>query len=477
MLRVAVVGGGPSGSCAAEVLAKAGIQTWLFERKLDNAKPCGGAIPLCMVSEFDLPESIIDRKVRNMKMISPSNREVDIILKNQDEYIGMCRREVLDAYLRDRAASQGTTLINGLVTKIDTGTKRQGPYTLTYSDYASGEATGESKSLEVDVIIGADGANSRVAKAMDAGDYNVAIAFQERIKLPPEEMKYYEDLAEMYVGTDVSPDFYAWVFPKYDHVAVGTGTMQKNQALIKGLQQGIRERASNRLLKGEVIKVEAHPIPEHPRPRRVVGRMALVGDAAGYVTKSSGEGIYFAAKSGRMCAEEIVASSAGGSRIPSEADLKVYIKKWDKKYGPTYKVLEILQNIFYSSDAAREAFVEMCDDQDVQRLTFDSYLYKRVVAMNPWQQLKLTFLTLGAVLRGQALAPAGYRPVPSAVRSEEEMRSFEGSGAIKGGIRMKSPEPSHGTGDNSAGNLAGVVDSTPGLGEADGSREPVLIGK
>ena len=39
MLRVAVVGGGPSGSCAAEVLAKAGIETWLFERKLDNAKP------------------------------------------------------------------------------------------------------------------------------------------------------------------------------------------------------------------------------------------------------------------------------------------------------------------------------------------------------------------------------------------------------------------------------------------------------
>jgi len=477
MLRVAVVGGGPSGSCAAEVLAKAGIQTWLFERKLDNAKPCGGAIPLCMVSEFDLPESIIDRKVRNMKMISPSNREVDIILKNQDEYIGMCRREVMDAYLRDRAASLGTTLINGLVTKIDTGTKRQGPYTLTYSDYSSGEATGVSKSLEVDVIIGADGANSRVAKAMDAGDYNVAIAFQERIKLPPEEMKYYEDLAEMYVGTDVSPDFYAWVFPKYDHVAVGTGTMQKNQALIKGLQQGIRERASNRLLKGEVIKVEAHPIPEHPRPRRVVGRMALVGDAAGYVTKSSGEGIYFAAKSGRMCAEEIVAASAGGSRIPSEADLKVYIKKWDKKYGPTYKVLEILQNIFYSNDAAREAFVEMCDDQDVQRLTFDSYLYKRVVAMNPWQQLKLTFLTLGAVLRGQALAPAGYRPVPSAVRSEEEMRSFQGTGAIRGGIRMKGSEPSNGTATGSPEGIAAVVDSTPGLGEADGSREPALVGK
>jgi geranylgeranyl reductase len=292
----------------------------------------------------------------------------------------------------------------------------------------------------------------------------VAIAFQERIKLPPEEMAYYEDLAEMYVGTDVSPDFYAWVFPKYDHVAVGTGTMQQNQSLIKSLQQGIRERAAKRLLKGEVIKVEAHPIPEHPRPRRVVGRMALVGDAAGYVTKSSGEGIYFAAKSGRMCAEQIVASSAGGTRIPTEADLKKYLKTWDKLYGPTYKVLEILQNIFYSNDAAREAFVEMCDDKDVQRLTFDSYLYKRVVAMNPWQQLKLTFRTLASVLRGQALAPAGYRPVPSAVRSDAEVEAMEAIGAaIKGGIRH--PQASAAAAAN--GGAAG----------SGSNREPALAGK
>jgi geranylgeranyl reductase len=332
----------------------------------------------------------------------------------------MCRREVLDSFLRNRAASLGANLINGLVQTIDTGTNRQGPYTIHYSDYSNGSLTGELKTLEVDLIIGADGANSRVAKAMDAGDYNMAIAFQERIRLPKEEMGYYEDLAEMYVGNDVSPDFYAWVFPKYDHVAVGTGTMQKNQSMIKGLQKAIRARASKRLLMGEVIKVEAHPIPEHPRPRRVVGRMALVGDAAGYVTKSSGEGIYFAAKSGRMCAEEVVAASNKGQSIPTEADLKVYLKKWDRKYGPTYKVLEILQNIFYSNDPAREAFVEMCDDKDVQRLTFDSYLYKRVVAMNPWQQLKLTVRTLASVLRGQALAPSSYQPIQSVVRSEEE---------------------------------------------------------
>ena len=405
MLRVAVVGSGPAGSSAAETLAKAGIETYLFERKLDNAKPCGGAIPLCMVSEFDLPPEIIDRRVRKMKMISPSNVEVDINLDNEDEHIGMCRREVLDGFMRDRAAKLGAILINGTVYQLDIPTNDTAPYTLHYADHSNGQVKGEMKTLKVDVVIGADGANSRIAKAIDAGDYNYAIAFQERIRLPQPMMDYYEDLAEMYVGTDVSPDFYAWVFPKHDHVAVGTGTMKVNKAIIKDLQMGIRTRAAHKLQGGEIIKVEAHPIPEHPRPRRVVGRVALVGDAAGTVTKSSGEGIYFAAKSARMCAETLVEVTNSGQRIPTEAELQLYIKRWDKKYGITYLVLDLLQRVFYRSDATREAFVEMCSDKDVQRLTFDSYLYKTVVPANPLTQMKITAKTIGSLLRGHALAP------------------------------------------------------------------------
>jgi geranylgeranyl reductase len=404
-LRVAVVGSGPAGSSAAETLAKAGIETYLIERKLDNAKPCGGAIPLCMVAEFELPPEIIDRRVRKMKMISPSNIEVNIgrTLKD-DEYIGMCRREVLDGFLRDRAAKLGAKLINGTVHTLEIPSG-SGAYTLHYADHSDGSLEGVAKTLQVDLVIGADGANSRVAKAIDAGDYNYAIAFQERIRLPEDKMAYYEELAEMYVGDDVSPDFYAWVFPKYDHVAVGTGTMKVNKSKIKDLQAGIRLRAAKKLEGGQIIKVEAHPIPEHPRPRRVVGRVALVGDAAGYVTKSSGEGIYFAAKSGRMCAETIVEFSNRGASIPTEADLKVYLKRWDKAYGITYKVLDILQRVFYRSDATREAFVEMCADIDVQKLTFDSYLYKTVVPANPLVQMKITAKTIGSLLRGNALAP------------------------------------------------------------------------
>ena len=101
--------------------------------------------------------------------------------------------------------------------------------------------------------------------------------------------------------------------------------------------QATRDRSAAKCEGGKIIRVEAHPIPEHPRPRRCKGRVALVGDAAGYVTKCSGEGIYFAAKSGRMAAEAIVEGSQSGKYMVEEADLRTYLDKWDKKYWATYK--------------------------------------------------------------------------------------------------------------------------------------------
>jgi geranylgeranyl diphosphate/geranylgeranyl-bacteriochlorophyllide a reductase len=395
-LRVAVVGSGPAGSSAAETLAKAGHKTYLLERNLKNSKPCGGAIPICMVDEFDLPTNIIDRRVRNMNMISPSNIDVPINLDKPGEFIGMVRREVFDGYLRNRAAEFGADLREVVVLGIKVGT----PNILTVRNPKSGE----TYEIEADLIIGADGFHSKVAKAIDAGDVPYALAYQERIKLPPEKMKYYEERAEMYLGSDVSPDFYAWVFPKCDHVAAGTGTMFPNKDGLRGMQKALRARVGSKIEGGELIKVEAHPLPECPRPRRVVERCMLVGDAAGYVTKSSGEGIYFAAKSGRMAAELVVELAEGG-KIPTEAQLKEYIRRWDKSYGLTYRVLAILQNVFYKSDASREAFVEMCADYHVQKLTFDSYLYKTVAPFNPLIQMKITAKTIGSLLRGNALSP------------------------------------------------------------------------
>ena len=410
-LRVAVIGGGPAGACAAETLANGGCETFLIERKMDNCKPCGGAIPLCMVGEFDLPEEIIDRKVTKMKMISPSNRAVDVgQTLNDKEYIGMCRREVMDDFLRKRAKSLGTNLVNGLFMKLEDPGQGNGAITIHYNDYEADSKVGEPKTMEVDCVIGADGANSRVAKNIDAGEYDYAIAFQERIKIPDEKMEYYKDLAEMYVGDDVSPDFYGWVFPKYDHVAVGTGTVV-NKTAIKTYQAAMRKRAEEKCAGGKIIRVEAHPIPEHPRPRRVQGRVTLVGDAAGYVTKCSGEGIYFAAKSGRMAAEAVVERSENGTKEVDESDLRLYLDKWYRKYWATYKVLDILQKVFYRSNPAREAFVEMCADEYVQKMTFDSYLYKTVVPGNPLDDMKLLGNTVASIVRANALRAAGKSQV------------------------------------------------------------------
>jgi geranylgeranyl reductase len=135
----------------------------------------------------------------------------------------------------------------------------------------------------------------------------------------------------------------------------------------------------------------------------VKGRVTLVGDAAGYVTKCSGEGIYFAAKSGRMAGEAIVKASEGGKKMAGERALRSYLDEFDRKYWATYKVLDILQKVFYRSNPAREAFVELCESNYVQKMTFDSYLYKTVVPGNPLDDVKLLVGTVGSLLRSNAL--------------------------------------------------------------------------
>ena len=79
-------------------------------------------------------------------------------------------------------------------------------------------------------------------------------------------------------------------------LCVGTDTIVAKTE-IKKLQSSIQAQVGPKIAGCRVIKVEAQQISEHPRSCRV----ALVGDAAGYVTRCSGEGIYFTAKSGQLC--------------------------------------------------------------------------------------------------------------------------------------------------------------------------------
>ena len=92
---------------------------------------------------------IIDRRVTKMKMISPSNREVDVgKTLSETEWIGMCRREVFDDYLRNRAQKLGANIVNGLFMRSEQQSA-EGPFTIHYNSYEDGSKMGKPATLEV----------------------------------------------------------------------------------------------------------------------------------------------------------------------------------------------------------------------------------------------------------------------------------------------------------------------------------------
>jgi geranylgeranyl reductase len=104
-----------------------------------------------------------------------------------------------------------------------------------------------------------------------------------------------------------------------------------------------------------------------------------------------------------MAGEAVSNFVAATGRLPNQQEMiKAYIKPYDRAYGPTYTVLDILQKVFYTSNGAREAFVELCASDYVQRVTFNSYLYKKVQGNNPIKDIVLLFQTIGSLIRGNA---------------------------------------------------------------------------
>ncbi|CAE7521252.1 CHLP, partial [Symbiodinium sp. CCMP2456] len=93
-----------------------------------------------MIEEFGLPKDIVDRQV-----------QIGQTLKD-DEFIGMVRREVLDDFLRQRAKTNGATLINGLFMGMTLPQSKEEPYVLTYNDFGEAEGSARSQAAEEEVV-------------------------------------------------------------------------------------------------------------------------------------------------------------------------------------------------------------------------------------------------------------------------------------------------------------------------------------
>ncbi len=390
---VVVVGGGPAGATAAHELARRGRSVLLLDRAW-RVKPCGGAVPPQLLTDFEVPESVLVARINEARMISPKGKNVDIPVG--EGFVGMVDRDVYDEWLRTRAASAGAMRCTGAFVRREHDA--DGVARVVYTDGRSRH--GEERSVRARYIIGADGALSQVARQCipRADEGKFVFAYHEIVESPTVDSDAFaHDRCDVYYQSPLSPDFYAWVFPHGKTTSIGTGSLQKGFSL-KGSVARLREATG--LDQARTIRTEGAPIPLRPLPIWDDGReVVLAGDAAGVVAPASGEGIFYAMTGGRLAADAVEAALATGSARA----LAGARKRFMRAHGQVFWVLDIMQRFWYTDDDRRERFVAICRDEDVQRLTFDAYMRKRLVRAKPLSHVRIFFKNL-AHLTGLATA-------------------------------------------------------------------------
>ncbi|MEL6955754.1 MAG: geranylgeranyl diphosphate reductase [Pseudomonadota bacterium] len=378
---VVVVGGGPAGATAAEDLVRAGHSVMLLD-KPGRIKPCGGAIPPRAIRDFDIPESQIVARAQSARMVSPSGRVVDMPIEGGS--VGMVDREHFDEFLRERAREAGAVRRDGAYSHIE---RDEHGTALVHYHPMGARRSDETLVARARVVIGADGAKSKVAEQEIEGadQKKIVFAYHEIIDSPltaPREA-FDGTRAEIYYDGSLSPDFYAWVFPHGDQTSVGVGSAHKGFSL-RGAVNELRGRTG--LDAQDTIRTEGAPIPLKPLKKWDNGKdVILAGDAAGCVAPSSGEGIYYAMLGGREAAisvQEFLATSKASALAKAR-------RRYMKEHGKVFFILGIMQHFWYRNDKRRERFVNMCDDKDVQRLTWQAYMEKKLVRANPMAHLRI----------------------------------------------------------------------------------------
>ncbi|MCA1629363.1 MAG: NAD(P)/FAD-dependent oxidoreductase [Acidobacteria bacterium] len=322
-----IVGAGPAGSFAAELLARGGAKVALFDgRPAGEPKACGGGVTSKALKAYPHLLDAAGRTVSEVEMFSPAGGRVRLSLRDP---FAIYSRTAFDSHLRERARSAGACIFDVRVS-ADFDRREGEPWTVRTRDKKS--------AWRGRVLVAADGANSPVARRLAGALPNseMEVAFGYRAPLPrADEAPTVIAFLPGWVG-------YAWAFPRLDHVSFGIATTQDafdHRALDELLWDFMigyyaqREDDSAPLWsageqrRGAVDKklrataeeklratVDAYAAripglaPETWDARRVCGDgWALVGDAAGFADPVTGEGIYYALRSAELFAESFLA--------------------------------------------------------------------------------------------------------------------------------------------------------------------------
>lgn len=321
---VAVVGAGPAGSRTARDLAISGLRVRIIEehRQVGIPSHCSGLISPRTLHESEIGGEAALNRITGAFVHTQSGARVT--LGGEETRAVAIDRVALDRRLCDQALAAGADYLRGRVTAVE---RVNGHVRLNV------QTDGRDAPLTAQAIVGADGAHSRVARALGMARpaefaYNLGIEGQLRRDVP--SYLWRDDHVHVFVGRDLAPGWFGWIIPVQDgivRIGIGTSGSVKPVECYRRMADAWPE-----LFGGvEPIRMYGGTIPLNFAPRSFGDHVLLVGDAAGQVKPFSGGGIYTSLVAARHAAKSLKASF--GSRDLSARSLAAYERGWRKEIG------------------------------------------------------------------------------------------------------------------------------------------------